>query len=466
MKKIKTILLLITCVMCLPLMVKAGAIRFNNPVKTSENTYEFTLTIENMNLNYISGNLKITNGIITKINMSSSWINKTGNNNNFYFYHNGRSSGSYKVATIEVTMTDNSEYTAQNIKYGLNKCTIDDYGNYFGENGSIVSEAVYNTTCRISKDASLKQLSANEGKLSPLFESTLELYNMTVENKVDRITFEASPNNSKTKVISGLSCSLKVGVNLCKITTQAEAGNQKTYTITVIRKNNNNNILSSDASISNLEVHGGSLTKKFSPNTKEYDIKVDKKAKSIYFTFITNSNKQKYTSKPCSITEDTKTCKLTVTAEDGVTQNSYVFHLLHENASSNANSNNSGNNNSSNTTSNSNTSSSTKEPNKNTTSDSKVEITDKNENTGNKGTIENPDIETNKTENNSNQNTENKEQEVQNEEETIKENNIKIPFINKDVNKTIIFIVIDFLLGITIGLVLAKCYKKWKKSQK
>ncbi len=459
MKKLKIIFLLTIAVMLLPLMVNAGAIRFNNPVKTSNNTYEFTLTIENMNLNYISGDLKITNGKITKINMSSSWINKTDNSHSFYFYHNGRSSGNYKVATIEVTMTDNSEYTVNNLKYGLNKCHIDSYGNYFGENGNIVSKAIYDATCKISKDASLKYLKANEGKLSPIFESTLELYSMTVENQTDKITFEATPNNSKTKIISRLSCSLKVGINLCKIVTQAEAGNQKTYTITVTRKNENNLILSNDASISNLEVHGGTLTKKFSANIKEYNVKVDKNTKNIYFTFVTNSNKQKYTSKPCSITEDTKTCKLTITAEDGITKNSYLFYILHENASIDKNENN----NTSNDTSNSHPSNPTKDPN-NSTDSKKDPIVNNDTNSSNQEEIKKPIIETIPSDKSpEGEDEEQKEWEI--EETKTNENSIKIPLIDANINKTFIFIIIDFLLGISLGLLIAKLYKKWKKQK-
>lgn len=466
MKKIKEIFLIIIAILFLPIVVKAGAIRFNAPVKTSPNTYTFTLTIENMNLNYIQGTLNISNGKITKINMDSSWINKTGTNHDFYFYHNGRKSGSYTVATIEVTMTDNSEYTVQNLKYGLNKCTIDNYGNYFGENGSLVSKSIYDSTCAISKDASLKSLTVSSGTLSPIFESTLELYNVTVENSVNQITFQATPNHSKTKIISGKTCSLKVGINLCKIITQAEAGNTKTYTITVTRKNASNNTLSTDASITNFQVHGGTLTKAFQPDVKEYDIKVNKDSKKIYFTFTTNSNKQNHTSDSCTITEDTKTCRLTITAEDGVTKNSYLFNILNESThnqttnSSNTNSgstNNASTNNKNNTTNKGNNDDGVNSKNENTNTNAN---TNTSTNTETIPSVNNPEIKTEEV------NTQNNE--VTDEKKVEKEEKIKIPLVNKEVNKNTflkVIAVIDLFIGIGIGIFITKLCKNRKNKK-
>ena len=173
MKKIKTILILFIITILLPFVVEAGNIRFNYPTKTSANTYEFTLTVDNINLNSISGSIGVTNGTITKITMSNNWINKTGTNNTFYFYHDGASTGSYTVATIEVTMTGNSEYTINNLKYGLNKCVMEQ-GNYFGENGNLVSKSTYESTCSKSKDATLKSITVSSGTLSPKFDPSLE----------------------------------------------------------------------------------------------------------------------------------------------------------------------------------------------------------------------------------------------------------------------------------------------------
>lgn len=433
MKKIKYYLVGIIMLFLFPIIVEAGEIRFNHPVRTSSNTYEFTLTVDNIKLNTISGNIGVTNGDITKITMENSWINKTGTNNTFYFYHNGPMTGSYKVATIEVTMVADSEYTIHNLDFKFSTCKKDSYGNYFGENGNIVSKSTYDSTCGISKDATLKSITPSSGKLSPAFNANVENYSITVENNVSTIKLNPVVNNAKAKVISGSTCALKVGENTCKIIVQAQAGNQKTYTVYVTRKNINNNTLSSDASIRNLVVYGGTLTKTFTPNAHEYNVKVKNTTKSIYFTYISNSNNKKNTSKSCTITSTTKTCKLTITAEDGVTKNSYLFNIIQEN---NTNTTSTNKNNQNNT--------SIKEGNN---SSSNIEADVDNEETNNN--------------NDTNQNVETKEK---NQEE--KKDTIKIPLMDKETSKNIVGIVVavlDLILGIGIGVFITK--RKNKKSK-
>lgn len=465
MKKIKNYLIGILVLLQFPLVVEAGEIRFNKPVKTSNTTYEFTLTVDNIKLNTISGNIGITNGKITKITMSNSWINQTGNNHTFYFYRNGSMTGSYAVATIEVTMTDNSEYSIHNLSYKLNKCVKDAYGNYFGERGSLVSKSTYDATCSISKDATLKSIRPSSGSIAPKFDPSLELYSITVNNNVSSIKWNPVVNNNKAKVISGSTCSLKVGINLCKIVVKAEAGNQKTYTITTTRKNASNNTLSTDASIRNLEVHGGTLTKKFSPSTHEYNVKMNKNESRLYFTFVTNSNGEKHTSKSCTITENTKTCKLTVTAEDGVTKNSYVFNIIQD-----------GNTNAGSASSNNTSSSSTSKGNSSTNKNNTIS-TNKNtqSSSSKKEEANNSNIEIDvdnkepiKNDNQDIQNTQPKEEDKEKIEENKEEqkNTIRIPLMNKDVSKDIVgkvVAVVDLILGIGIGVFITK--RRYRKSK-
>lgn len=464
MKKIKNYLLFLIVLCICPIVVQAGTIRFNTPVKTSENTYEFTLTVDNIKLNAISGNISITNGTITNIIMSSSWINQTGNSGNFYFYRNGGQTGSYTVATIQVTMTGNSEYKIENWEYNLNKCKMDKYNHYFGEDGTLVSKETYDKTCSISKDASLKTLKPSQGTLSPTFNSSLELYSMTVGNSTSSISFSTTTNSSKAKVISGNTCSLKVGLNLCKITVRAEAGNEKTYTITVTRKNTSGGTASNDASIKNLQVHGATLTKTFNSQTTEYDLKPDKNANSIYFTFTMNSNNQTYTSQSCGLTSATKTCKLTVTAEDGVTKKSYVFNILQDSTTSTNNTTN-------NTTGSTSTSSSTnKNTSTNTSQKGSTTGTTSSKTDNSEVDIEEVGIDSNPNQNTDGNEDENKNIEEENQDATNKNeeetaNKIKLPIVNKEIEKNIFFIVIavvDLCIGILIGVLITKHYKKTK----
>ena len=330
MKYIKKVFILAIFLCIVPFVVKAGTIRFNDPVMTSKTSYKFTISVEDMNLNYMMGKFAITNGTITKITMSSGWLNRTGTNNTFYFYRNSLSSGNYTVATVEVTITGNSRYDIQNFNYGENRCKKDIYGIYFGENASVVDKGLFDSTCGVSNDATLKSLGVSHGTLSPVFRPELELYGVSVPYEVSVLTFYPTVNSSKSKVISGSTCSLKVGLNVCKLVVQAERGNTKTYQITVTRKNTNNTSLSNDASIRNLEVHNATLLGSFQPSVKNYQVKVDKNTESFYFTFVTNSNNDKHTSQPCRVSTGTSSCSLVVTAEDGVTTNTYTFTIVRD----------------------------------------------------------------------------------------------------------------------------------------
>ena len=469
MKKVKNFLftIMVMVIILMPSFVFAGEINFNDPVKKDVNVYTFTLTVEDVKLNYISGDIVSPNATITNITMSSGWNNATKNNNHFYFYHDGESSGNYTIATFEVTLTQSSHYEVKNLKYGLNQCQSDSYGNLFGENYKIVSRETFNKTCNISKDATLKSLSISSGNLSPQFDSNLELYSATVENNVTSVTFAATLNSTKAKIISGNTCSLKVGLNTCKIVVQAEAGNKKTYTITVTRKNKENlaNTLSSDATITNLVVHGGTLTQSFKRTTYEYTIKPDKNAKNIYFTFEINSNKTKMTSNTCSSKSDI--CKLTITAEDGKNKAMYLFHILNDNAiavQQNTTSSNTNSNSNSNSNSNTNTNSST---NKNTNSNQSINTnsstTSQNAPTENKNGIQieednyvdtegNIETETTKPQAEENKTSSNKKEEKEQDENVTKEEEkIEIPFIHTKIEKSTL---VKILIGLSIFAVI------------
>ena len=89
----------------------------------------------------------------------------------------------------------------------------------------------------------------------------------------------------------------------------------------------------------NLTISNGTLTSAFSSSKTEYDIKVGKDVNQIVFSFVMNSNGQSMKSDPCRITPDTSRCKLTVTAEDGVSTKTYSFRILHEGSTSGSSNN-------------------------------------------------------------------------------------------------------------------------------
>ena len=71
MKFIKTYFILFILVLCLPIFVSAGSLHFNQPEKVSNTSYKFTVTVQDINLNTLSGKININNGSISNIVMSS-----------------------------------------------------------------------------------------------------------------------------------------------------------------------------------------------------------------------------------------------------------------------------------------------------------------------------------------------------------------------------------------------------------
>ncbi len=452
MKVIKRILFLWTLLFVLPCVVEAGSIQFNKPEKVSNTSYKFTLTVQDMELNHISGNIAITNGTISSIELANGWMSKTGTDHRFYFYHNGISTGNYTIATIYVSMTGNSEYRIQDVDYRTLQCTKDIYGTYFGDRGNVVSESVFQSVCGKSKDASLKSLSISNGTLSPTFSSSLEIYSATVENSVSAVSFSAIPNHNKAKVISGMNCALKVGLTTCKIVVQAEAGNTKTYSVTVVRKGSSGDgwHLSSDASIRDLQVHNGTLTTPFSSSKTEYDVKVSKGVTQISFSFVMNSNGQKFSSDVCKITPDTNKCKLTITASDGVSTKTYSFRILYEGKENNP-TEDTKNENHSDTTTNA-------PSNSGNSSNGSTSPIDKN--TVNNGS--NISIDDNKNQESENPLDESNQEEHYYTETPQEENTLILPIVNKKVTVSRFswLLLLTLFLGGFLGIILSKIVKK------
>lgn len=321
MKLIKKIIILSLFIYLLPIKVSAGSILFGDPEQISSDKYQFQLMIQDIDMNYIQGNIKVTNGSITNVTMSSGWINKTGNSTNFYFYRNGVSKGDYVIATFEITMTGNSEYSISGINQGVYKCKKDIYGNYFGENGKIVSLSTYNNTCGRIDDATLKSLSPSVGTLSPNFSSENYYYDLYVPNIASSVRFDVEATNKNASII-GKKCILTSNVTNCLIQITTEVGATKTYHITVYKENNN---IPSTTFITNFKVHNGFLNKDFDINTTSYNVTPNKDAEYIYFSFKMNGTN--YTTDKCS--SDSANCKVTVTS--GSMNRQYTFYIFNNN---------------------------------------------------------------------------------------------------------------------------------------
>ena len=115
------------------------------------------------------------------------------------------------------------------------------------ESGQVRTYILYiNRNDGRDSDSSLKDITLSSGKIS-FDKDTLE-YKVTVEYNIDKMKIEATPNSAKSKVTINGNEDLSVGDNVFKISVEAENGKVTVYTITVIRKeqgqeiSNNNNI--------------------------------------------------------------------------------------------------------------------------------------------------------------------------------------------------------------------------------
>ena len=205
-----------------------------------------------------------------------------------------------------------------------------------------ISKKLYTITYNIVKsdNAYLSKLTPSLGKID--FNKTTFLYNINVENNVDKISFdiETEDKNASIKVLSEnfftpktiTVDNLKEGDTTLEIIVVAQNGNTKTYSVIIHRLGKE---LSSDANLSSLSVNGQTLDKEFNMNETEYSIgeipyslekltiNATPNIDTSTLTYLVNGNKQ--SSNVVDIPKNNGNGAITVqvTAEDGKTVKNY-----------------------------------------------------------------------------------------------------------------------------------------------
>ena len=217
-----------------------------------------------------------------------------------------------------------------------------------------ISKKLYTITYNIVKsdNAYLSKLTPSLGKID--FNKTTFLYNINVENNIDKISFdiETEDKNASIKVLSEnfftpktiTVDNLKEGDTTLEIIVVAQNGNTKTYSVIIHRLSKE---LSSDANLSSLSVNGQTLDKEFNMNETEYSIgeipyslekltiNATPNIDTSTLTYLVNGNKQ--SSNVVDIPKNNGNGAITVqvTAEDGKTVKNYKITYSKQ-ASSNA----------------------------------------------------------------------------------------------------------------------------------
>jgi subtilisin family serine protease len=193
------------------------------------------------------------------------------------------------------------------------------------ENG--ITKKQYTVTINrvASDDATLSNLTVNEGELTPEFSPSELNYTVNVANNIESITVTGEATHINAVTSGNVTDQpLVIGENPVTITVTAEDGTtQKQYTVTI------NRAASDDATLSNLTVSEGELTPEFSSSELNYSVNVANNIESITVTgeathinAVTNGN---VTDQPLVVGENAVT--ITVTAEDGTTQKQYIVTI-------------------------------------------------------------------------------------------------------------------------------------------
>ena len=204
-----------------------------------------------------------------------------------------------------------------------------------------LSQNIYTITVNgLANDASLSALAISSGSLLPAFAPGSLFYSDSVPNSVTSVTVTPSANQPDTTievngnaVASGTASgaiSLNVGSNpITTVVTAQDGSTQDTYIIYVTRAP------SSDATLSNLTVSAGTLTPVFASGTTTYTDNVANTVTSV--TVTPSANQANATIKvngavvtsglasgAITLNIGSTTITIAVTAQDGVTQDTYT----------------------------------------------------------------------------------------------------------------------------------------------
>ena len=175
----------------------------------------------------------------------------------------------------------------------------------------------------LSPDNTLSSLTVSEGTLTPVFNSGTTLYNVTVPFEVTSLDVAAIANNSKAVIETGTGTkTLNVGTNTIQVRVKAENNTTKDYTITVTRE------ASTNAYLSDILIDGVSIESYNKTNLTYTMPLVGNDKTSVNVTYVKDQANSTVTGGGVkSLVTGNNVIQLTVTAADGVTNNTYTINI-------------------------------------------------------------------------------------------------------------------------------------------
>jgi gliding motility-associated-like protein len=220
------------------------------------------------------------------------------------------------------------------------------------QDGVATSTYTVTVTRSASTNANLSGLAISTGTLKPVFTTATTTYTVAMGSAISSVTITPTTSDAGatvsvngTPVTSGSASSaiaLAVGTNtISTVVTAADGFTQQTYTITV------NKAASTNANLSALITSSGSLTPSFASTTTSYTKTVGYAVPSITFTPTTANSGATVTingtpviagspSAAIALSVGLNTITIIVTAQDGVTSQTYTIALTRSQPNTNA----------------------------------------------------------------------------------------------------------------------------------
>ncbi|CAM3606708.1 cadherin-like beta sandwich domain-containing protein [Marinicrinis lubricantis] len=294
-------------------------------------------TLTELTTGYVPGTQETKDVTITRTG--------TGVLDNVTVLLNGANPDAFEVTQPSAAELDGTNPSASFTLKAKNGLTTGTYTAVVTVRADYMADVTFNVIQVVnpSPDARLRELHLSEGTLSPAFHSEVSEYTVSVPYTTDRMTVTAETYYEKAVLrvydneLTG-PISLEVGVNRIKVEVTAEDGvTHKNYTIDVTRAP------SSNASMSSLYLAGIPLNETFQPNLYQYTANVmnDVYGTLVYSqaedpnaTIVMKVNGQ-FAVSPISLVVGSNVIEIEVTAQDGVTKQTYLIDVTRE-ASGNA----------------------------------------------------------------------------------------------------------------------------------
>lgn len=182
-----------------------------------------------------------------------------------------------------------------------------------------------------SKDNDLKNLNIKDIDLK--FKSSTTSYTITIENNIEEIEINGEASDKNAKVEGFGNHKINVGSNTIRIVVIAENESKKTYTITIVRKDENGNVeqLSNNTKIKNIKINDQNLNIK--DNVFTYSLSVENNISIVDLTYVLEDEKATAIIEGNNeLVVGNNKFKIIVTAEDGTTK---TYEILIERKESN-----------------------------------------------------------------------------------------------------------------------------------